>query len=146
MVRINTEPTIIATAMFRASFTILNFKRALFRCGRTLLFATFFLFVGSSSQADSERGRRIYRENCVPCHGQSGKGDGLGAKTLPVRPADHTNAKAMKSRTDAFLRDVIAKGGSAMGLSSFMPAWEGILKDEQIQDLVDYIRTLARAQ
>jgi hypothetical protein len=51
-------------------------------------------------------------------------------------------ARSMSSRTDAFLRDVIAKGGSATGLSSFMPAWQGILKENEIQDLIDYIRNL----
>jgi mono/diheme cytochrome c family protein len=34
-------------------------------------------------------------------------------------------------------------GGGAKGLATFMPAWKGILKDEQIQDVVEYIRTLA---
>jgi len=29
-----------------------------------------------------------------------------------------------------------------MGLSSFMPAWQGILKENEIQDLIDYIRNL----
>jgi mono/diheme cytochrome c family protein len=33
-----------------------------------------------------------------------------------------------------------------MGLSSFMPAWIGILKDEQIQDLIDYIRALSQSR
>jgi hypothetical protein len=47
---------------------------------------------------------------------------GVGTRSLPVRPADHTNSAVMNSRGDAFLRDVIAKGGKAMGLSSFMPA------------------------
>lgn len=93
--------------------------------------------------ADIEHGKRIYRENCAPCHGESGKGDGVGARSLPVRPADHTDGAAMSSRSDTFLRDVIAKGGSAMGLSSFMPAWQGIFKDNEIQDLVGYIRSLA---
>lgn len=51
--------------------------------------------------------------------------------------------RVMNARTDAFLRDVIAKGGKAMGLSSFMPAWQGIFKDNEIQDLVGYIRSLA---
>jgi mono/diheme cytochrome c family protein len=98
---------------------------------------------GSNADADIEQGRLIYRENCAPCHGDSGKGDGVGARSLPVRPADHTDGGVMSSRRDAFLRDVIAKGGSAMGLSSFMPAWQGVLKEEEIQDLVGYIRSLA---
>ena len=49
----------------------------------------------------------------------------------------------MNGRSDAFLRDVITKGGGAMGLSSFMPAWQGLFKDSEILDLVSYIRSLA---
>ena len=111
--------------------------------GRALAIAGVLLLVCPVAYADSERGRRIYRENCAPCHGASGRGDGVGSESLPVRPADHTNRELMSSRSDAFLRDVIAKGGSAMNLSTFMPAWQGILKEEEIQDLVDYIRSLA---
>ncbi|HVO92599.1 MAG TPA: cytochrome c [Terriglobales bacterium] len=102
-----------------------------------------FLIVSAAARADSTRGKGLYQQNCAPCHGAAGKGDGPGAQSLPVRPADHTDSAAMSSRSDAFLRDVITKGGGAMGLSSFMPSWKGILNDDQIQDLVDYIRTLA---
>jgi hypothetical protein len=102
------------------------------------------LLACSTAHADSERGKRIYSENCAPCHGVSGRGDGIGSQSLPVRPADHTNETVMRSRTDAFLRDVIANGGAAVGLSTFMPAWKGILQQGEIQDLVEYIRTLAQ--
>ena len=93
--------------------------------------------------ADMERGKRLYKENCAPCHGASGKGDGAGAQALPVRPADHTDSAHMRGRSDDFLRDVITKGGAAMGLSPFMPAWQGLFKSNEIQDLVDYVRSLA---
>jgi mono/diheme cytochrome c family protein len=109
---------------------------------RALIGAGVLLLCCSSAYADTEQGKRTYRENCAPCHGDTGKGDGVGARSLPVRPADHTNPVAMNSRTDTFLRDVIAKGGGAMGLSSFMPAWQGIFKDKEIEDLVAYIRSL----
>ena len=49
----------------------------------------------------------------------------------------------MNLRSDGFLRDVIAKGGKAMGLSSFISAWQGIFNDREIEDLVAYIRSLA---
>jgi mono/diheme cytochrome c family protein len=110
----------------------------------SLIIAAGLLLLCSIAHADHERGKRIYRENCTPCHGESGKGDGIGARSLPVRPADHTNAAVMTSHSNSFLRDVIAKGGGAMGLSSFMPAWQGILKEDDIQDLIDYIRTLTQ--
>jgi mono/diheme cytochrome c family protein len=97
------------------------------------------------AHADLEQGKRLYKENCTPCHGDLGKGDGAGAKALPVRPADHTNASLMSKRSDTFLRDVITKGGAAMGLSPFMPSWQGLFKDNEIQDLVNYVRSLSAA-
>jgi cytochrome c oxidase cbb3-type subunit III len=109
-----------------------------------IVIVTGFLLLGYSNvHADTEQGKRLYRENCAPCHGESGKGDGVGAKSLPVRPADHTNGALMNTRTDAFLREIIVKGGSAMGLSAFMPAWQGVLKENEIRELVAYIRSLA---
>ena len=97
----------------------------------------------STANADLEHGKQLYKENCAPCHGDLGKGDGAGARSLPVKPADHTDSAAMNGRSDGFLRDVISKGGGAMGLSSFMPAWQGLFKDNEILDLVSYIRSLS---
>jgi len=128
--------------MFATELTIFRYSQAKNNTLRILSVAGVLLLCCSNASADNEQGKRIYRENCAPCHGESGKGDGVGARSLPVRPADHTNPAVMNSRSDAFLRDVIAKGGKAMGLSSFMPAWQGIFKDKEIEDLVAYIRGL----
>jgi mono/diheme cytochrome c family protein len=128
--------------MFATELTIFRYSQAKNNTLRILSVAGVLLLCCSEASADNEQGKRIYRENCAPCHGESGKGDGVGARSLPVRPADHTNPAVMNSRSDAFLRDVIAKGGKAMGLSSFMPAWQGIFKDKEIEDLVAYIRGL----
>ena len=105
----------------------------------------FVLLLGlcSTAAADLDHGKQLYKENCTPCHGELGKGDGAGARSLPVKPADHTNSAAMSGRSDAFLRDVISKGGGAMGLSTFMPAWQGLFKDNDILDLVSYVRSLS---
>ncbi len=66
-------------------------------------------------------GRKLYASYCSTCHGEKGKGDGMAAKSLPAKPADHTNGAIMNQMNDKFLVDVIAKGGSAVGKSSFMP-------------------------
>lgn len=64
---------------------------------------------------------------------------------MPVKPADHTNAKKMDQLTDNHLFTIITKGGAASGKSPHMPAWGGVLKEKQIQEIVVYIRNLSRA-
>ena len=88
-------------------------------------------------------GRKLYASYCATCHGEKGKGDGMAAKSLPVKPADHTNGVLMNQHNDKFLMDIIFKGGNAVGKSSFMPAWGGALDEKQVRDLVAFIRTLA---
>ena len=90
-------------------------------------------------------GRKLYLTYCTGCHGVSGKGDGPAGKTLTAKPADHTDAKKMGQYTDEHLFTVISKGGAIVGRSAQMPAWGAVLKDPQIRELVDYIRTLAAA-
>lgn len=102
------------------------------------------LLSGVSSWAQNHaEGRKLYASYCATCHGDKGKGDGMAAKSLPAKPADHTNGVVMNQLNDKFLVDVITKGGSAVGKSSFMPSWGGALDEKQVRDLVAFIRTLA---
>ena len=41
----------------------------------------------------------------------------------------------MNQMTDKLLVDIISKGGSAVGKSSFMPAWGGALDEKQVRDI-----------
>jgi len=88
-------------------------------------------------------GKKLYTTYCSTCHGEQGKGDGTAAASLPAKPADHTNGAVMNKLSDKFLVDVISKGGSAVGRSSFMPSWGGALNEGQIKDIVAYIRTIS---
>ena len=88
-------------------------------------------------------GRQLYTAYCVSCHGESGKGDGVAAGSLPVKPKDHTSGATMNPMTDKSLAEVISQGGSATGKSGFMPAWGASLNEKQIRDIVAYIRSLA---
>ena len=102
------------------------------------------LLGGVSGWAQNQaEGRKLYASYCATCHGDKGKGDGMAAKSLPAKPADHTNGAIMNQMNDKFLLDVIAKGGSAVGKSSFMPSWGSALDEKQIRDLVAFIRSLA---
>jgi mono/diheme cytochrome c family protein len=88
-------------------------------------------------------GKKLYLTYCSSCHGETGKGDGPAAQSLPVKPADHTAGAVMNQLTDKFLIGIISKGGSAVGKSPMMPAWGGALTQNQVQDIVAYLRSIA---
>lgn len=97
----------------------------------------------AASAQNQEEGRKLYVTYCATCHGEKGMGDGTVAQSLPVRPADHTNGAVMNQLSDKFLIEIISKGGSAVGKSSFMPAWGSSFNEKQIRDIVAYLRTIA---
>ena len=99
----------------------------------------------SSGAEEQSDGKRLYQTYCTGCHGASGRGDGPAGKTLPVRPADHTDSKKMNQYSDDHLFTVISKGGASVGKSAQIPAWGAVLKEAQIQEVVGYIRTLSGA-
>src|SRR5919112_3455315 len=110
--------------------------------GLTLVMLTLAVPGLGRAQSAAE-GQKLYMTYCSSCHGDKGRGDGAAGKALPVKPADHTDGRVMNSFSDEFLMTIISKGGPAVGKSSFMPAWGGVLKDNQLQDLLAYLRSIA---
>jgi len=92
---------------------------------------------------DKAEGKKHYVTYCSGCHGESGKGDGPAAASLPVKPANHADGATMSQLSDKFLFEIISKGGQAVGKSPFMPAWGNQLKEQQVRDVIAYIRSLA---
>lgn len=87
-------------------------------------------------------GKAVYEVHCVPCHGETGKGDGPLGVVLNPRPADLSLHAVPGVHTDAQLYEWITNGfpGSAM------PAWKSKLSDTDRWNLVNFIRTLAPKQ
>ena len=52
---------------------------------------------GVSSPAAIERGRELFRANCVACHGDNGLGDGPSAPSLNPRPRNFHSADGWKN-------------------------------------------------
>ena len=98
------------------------------------------------SPATVERGKRVYRANCVQCHGENGAGDGFGAPFLVPPPRDFTTAE-FKFRTtaggelptDEDLFRTISRGASGTG----MPPWAYLLSADDRWALVDYVKTFS---
>jgi mono/diheme cytochrome c family protein len=93
----------------------------------------------SEPQGDAvSRGAALYQTYCELCHGTSGKGDGRAATLQRTRPADLT----LSPRSDEYKIQIITAGGAAMNRSTSMPAWRDSLSQQEIRDVVAYLRTL----
>lgn len=77
-------------------------------------------------------GKAVYQASCLRCHGLEGFGDGPDAAGLKVRPA--VLRRAAHHYNDGELAWIIRTGRDPM------PAWEGKLTEEQLWDLVNYLR------
>lgn len=92
----------------------------------------------------AQRGRDLYDYYCAICHGKTGRADGFNAPNLATPPAEHADANRMAARTDLQLREIIGKGGPAFSLSPQMPPWGALLTDQEVSDLIAYIRVLPK--
>jgi mono/diheme cytochrome c family protein len=88
-----------------------------------------------------QEAKQLYEATCATCHGASGKGDGPTGQALQPKPADL--ATALQGKDDAYLTKVIMEGGTSVGKSPMMPAYQGVFSDEQIQDLIQYVKGFA---
>ncbi|MBI3809395.1 MAG: cytochrome c [Nitrospirae bacterium] len=116
------------------------------RVGLTLLAPIFLLSVGWSCAAQTAappddtplaRGKAVYEQHCLACHGAQGRGDGYPFLKPP--PAD-LSAAVTRSKTDADLLITIRHGhpDTAMG------AWRVVLSEKASRDVLAYVRTLQK--
>jgi len=79
-------------------------------------------------------GQPVYAGSCVACHGAEGLGDGPAGAGLPKQPADLLVHVPLHSDTILFefIRDGISQAG--------MPGQDGILSEDEMWHLVNYLR------
>lgn len=98
----------------------------------------------SVSPAAKAEARKIWADRCANCHGQTGMGDGPGAKALPVKPRAFADSTWQSQVTDEHIAKVITDGGKVVGLDANMAANPDLLaKPEVVQALVHKIRSLS---
>lgn len=90
------------------------------------------------AKGDAVAGKAKYDLFCVACHGATGKGDGPAGAALNPKPADFAATKL----ADADLFKIIKEGGAAVGRSAMMISWKASLTDDDINNVIAYIRAL----
>jgi len=89
-----------------------------------------------ATKSNIEKGKTIFAQQCAVCHGQSGKGDGPSAQYLGKPLPDFTSEK-FSQQTDGEIFWKLTNGNAPM------PAFKGILSEEQRWQIIDYLRTIA---
>ena len=97
----------------------------------------------SAAEAAGDAEKR-YDTYCVQCHGLKRNGTGVNVPALAVKPRDHTDAKGMGDLPDEEIFKAIKEGGLAVNKSVLMPAWGGVFNDQEISELVQYLRQVCK--
>ncbi|HET8533119.1 MAG TPA: cytochrome c [Methylomirabilota bacterium] len=87
-------------------------------------------------------GQRLYLSYCASCHAANGHGS-WRAWLFLMRPSDLGDARLVDALPDEYLFTLIKNGGATIGKPG-MPAFGYHLKDEEIRELVRYLRALPR--
>jgi mono/diheme cytochrome c family protein len=86
-----------------------------------------------TTSAVAQGGADLYKTKCASCHGADGTASAIGVKMGAKNFSDPDVAKS----TDATWTDITTNGKAKM------PGYKGKLTDDQIKDLVKFVRTLA---
>ncbi len=93
--------------------------------------------------AQIERGRTLFQKNCAGCHGEYAQGTADWRKPLdngryPPPPLNGT-AHEWHHSTDELKHFILNGGPPGEGR---MPGWKGILQDQEIDDILVWIKSL----
>jgi mono/diheme cytochrome c family protein len=101
------------------------------------------LFLPHPVPRDAPPAQRLYLSHCAECHGANGHGSWRATLFL-LRPRNLADPRRVGPLSDAYLFDLVKNGGAPIGKPG-MPAFGYHLSDEQIREVVRYVRSLSRA-
>jgi mono/diheme cytochrome c family protein len=85
--------------------------------------------------ADVAKGGEIYKTKCAVCHGADGKGDSAMGKKLNLKDLARPDAQNLH---DSELKTLLENGKGTM------PAFKTKLTNQQIEDVIQFLRTLKK--
>jgi len=85
----------------------------------------------------TKKGKKMYTQLCLICHGSKGKGDGIAGMALNPKPANF-NSKAFFNQTDGAIFWKITEGNAPMA------SYKDLISKEERWQLINYIRTFKK--
>jgi len=93
---------------------------------------------GQTVRGNPKEGLAVYEKNCLRCHGSKLDGKGPDSQDLIIQPAN-LQSLITRSKTDWELLVAISNGV----LFSPMHSYRGKLTDQQLLDVLSYIRAVS---
>jgi mono/diheme cytochrome c family protein len=97
-----------------------------------------------ADEVSLERGRLLFAQNCVQCHGPNGEGNGIIGGAIMWPPANLTSP-VVQTKADGALFLTISNGIKGGDGQIHMPALNENLNVRDRWDVVNYLRTLKAA-
>lgn len=101
-----------------------------------LLAIVFVMGTWSPATADVANGQRIFNKYCAKCHGEDGSVSKYGREVRPLPARDLRTNRLFVAPAE--LLTIIKYGVYGRG----MKGWQNVLKDSEIIDVAEFIRTL----
>ena len=89
----------------------------------------------SQLNQQQQRGAVLFQQNCAFCHGADATGKNWIGSFMEPHARDLTNTN-ITHRDDELLKQIIRDGLS----ETSMPAWRHVLNDDQIDDIISYLK------
>ncbi len=89
-----------------------------------------------------ETGGELYQSACAACHGADGAGNSPAQLGFDIPIPDFTDCDFTAREPDPDWFAVIHEGGPVRGFDRMMPAFGQALDGDQIQRILDYVRTM----
>ncbi|HEX9162624.1 MAG TPA: cytochrome c [Thermoanaerobaculia bacterium] len=92
-------------------------------------------FAADNPAKEKKEGKEIFAKKCQACHGSEGAADTTMAKNMKVRPL--SSEEVQKQSKEELIK--ITSDGKGK-----MPAFKSKMSKDEIQDVVDYIKSLKK--
>ena len=105
-----------------------------------VVFSLLILATQSWAAGDAAKGEKVFKANCVVCHGDKGYGNGPAAAPLQPKPRNFTSATEMKGIDAARMKKSIVEGRPGTAMVSFAKT----LSAGDIDDVIAYEMSLLK--
>jgi mono/diheme cytochrome c family protein len=101
----------------------------------------FIVLTGLAHSAEGDLGKRLYRSNCLACHGPAADGQGPAAAALRPPPTDFTSTAYWAQTSNGQVKAAIKTGSPGTSMMGF-----GRFTDAELDALVSFLRSKASSE